>query len=231
MQKIPYLTAIGSLMYLATMTQPDIAYTAGILARFGTNPGIAHWGAVKHLLRYLKGTTKYALTYKPDPTSTEPFTTFSNADHRGCRDSGRSTGGYLVKVGTGAVCWSSKLQGIVALSSTEAEYSAAVEAGKEIYWMRNLMSEMGIKQTGPSTLHIDNQSAIQVTKNPEHHSRMKQLDLKFFWLRDAVERNVIIPSYTRMDQMPADILTKSLPKVKVDTFNKMLGLTEQPSHD
>jgi len=98
--------------------------------------------------------------------STEPFTTFSNADHRGCKDSGRSTGGYLVKVGTGAICWSSKLQGIIALSSTKAEYSAAVEARKEIYWMLNLMSEIGIKQNRPLILHIDNQSAKQVTKTP-----------------------------------------------------------------
>ena len=87
----------------------------------------------------------------------------------GCKDSGRSTGGHLVEVGTRAVCWSSKLQGIIALSSTKAEYSAAMEARKEIYWMWNLMSEMGIKQNKPSILHINNQSAIQVTKHPECH--------------------------------------------------------------
>ena len=73
--------------------------------------------------------------YQPDLMSTNPFTTFSDANHGGCRDSGRSTGRYLMKVGTGAVCWSSKLQGIIALSSTKAEYSVAMEARKEIYWM------------------------------------------------------------------------------------------------
>jgi len=60
---------------------------------------------------------------------------FSNADHGGCKDSSRSTSGYLIKIGTGAVCCTSKLQGIIALSSTEAEYSATVEARKEIHWM------------------------------------------------------------------------------------------------
>jgi len=99
----------------------------------------------------------------------ETFTTFSDADHGGCKDSGRSTGGYIVKIGTGAVSWSSKLQGIIALSSTEAEYSTTVEASKEIFWMQNLLSEMGFKNNETSILHIDNQSTIQVAKNPEHH--------------------------------------------------------------
>src|SRR5882672_4031623 len=218
MKTVPYLAAMGSIMYLATTTRPDIAYAAGALARFGSDPGIAHWNAVKHLLRYLQGTASYALTYSPDNTTSEPFTTFSDANHGGCKDSGRSTGGYIIKMGTGAVSWSSKLQNIVALSSTEAKYSAAVEAGKEICWMRNLLSKLGFKSDKPSTLHIDNQSTIQAAKNPEHHGRMKQLDLRFFWLRDNVERNLISPTFTRTEQMPADILTKALPKVKVELF-------------
>jgi len=88
----------------------------------------------------------------------------------------------LVKIGSGVVSWSSKLPSIVALSTTEAEYIAAVSAGKEIRWMRNLLHEMGFSPTGPSVLRIDNQSAISVAKHPEHHRRMKQLDLSWYWL-------------------------------------------------
>jgi len=87
-------------------------------------------GLVKHLLHYLQGTANPALTYCPDYTSSERFTSFSDADHSGCKDSGQSTILYILKIGTGAVSWSSKLQGIVALSSTEAEYFAAIEARK-----------------------------------------------------------------------------------------------------
>jgi len=135
MRNIPYLKAVGSIMYLATTTRPDISYTAGMLARFGLNPGLGHWTAVKHLLHYLQGTMNYTLTYSLDKSSSKIFTTFSDADHGGCKDSGQSTGRYIIKIGTGAISWSSKIQGIVTLSSTEAEYSAAVEAGKEICWM------------------------------------------------------------------------------------------------
>ena len=103
MKSVPYLAAVGALMYLATTTRPDIAYTVGYLARFNSNPGLAHWQAVKHLLRYLKGTADYSITYAPDSSRSELFRTYSDAVHGGCKDTGCSTGGYLVKIGIGAV--------------------------------------------------------------------------------------------------------------------------------
>ena len=91
-------------------------WAVGVLARFSSNPGTAHWAAVKHLFRYLKGTLDYKLVYAPDPSSLFPsslFVAYSDADHGGCKDSGRSTGAYVVKMGTGAISWSSKLQSVV----------------------------------------------------------------------------------------------------------------------
>jgi len=110
--------------------------------------------------------------------------------------------------------WSSKLQGIVALLSTKAEYVAAMEAGKEVCWMRNLLFKMGFTSNAPSNLCIDNQSAIQVAKNLEQHSHMKQLDLKMFWLHNIVDQKIISLEFACTEHMPADILTKALPKVK-----------------
>jgi hypothetical protein len=177
MKSVPYINAVGSLMYLAITSHPDIAYSVGVLARFNSNPGPLHWKAAKHLLRYCKGTMDMKLVYGPNDSS-EPFTSYSDADHGGNPDNGRSTGGYVIKVGSGAVSWSSKLQSLVALSTTKAEYIAAVDAGKEIVWMRQFLGELGYPQHGPSILQMDNQSAISVSKNPEHHGRMKHLDLR-----------------------------------------------------
>jgi hypothetical protein len=225
MRTVPYSHAVGSLMYLAISTRPDISYAVGVLARFSSNPGQAHWLAVKHLFRYLQGTLDYKITYAPDPSSTSLFTTYCDADHGGCKDSGRSTGAYIVKMGTGAVSWSSKLQSIVALSTTEAEYVSAVSAGAEICWLRSLFTELGFNlSSSPSPLYIDNQSALAVAKNPEHHGRMKHLDLRFYWLRDEVEKKIISVSYCPTESMPADLLTKALPLVKVQGCCKMLGL-------
>ena len=224
MKSVPYLQAVGALMYLSIATRPDIAYAVGVLARFNKDPGLLHWKAVKHLFRYLKGTLDHKLTYSPT-TNPELFVTYSDADHAGNPDNGRSTGGYLVKMGTGAISWSSRLQSIVALSSTEAEYVSAVSAGQEIIWLRNLLSELGFTPSAPSTLWVDNNSALCVAKNPEHHGRMKHLDLRFYWLRNEVEKGTIQIKYLPTDVMPADILTKALGRVKVEEMSKLIGLT------
>ena len=90
--------------------------------------------------------------------------------------------------------------------------------------MRNLLSEMRTPVTSSSKLYIDNQSTLSVAKNPEHHGRMKHLDLWFFWLRDAVDAGIITPEHLRTDSMPADLLTKPLPRAKVELFRRMMGL-------
>jgi hypothetical protein len=169
------------------MTHPDIAYAVGVLAHFNSNPGMVHWKAVKHVFCYLRGTVELKLMYGPrDVKGEERFLTYCDADHGGDIDRRKSTSGYMVKVGSGVVGWSSKLQPVVTLSTMEAEYVAGVSAGKEICWMQQLLQEIGFTSPAPSTLFIDNQSAISVAKNPEHHGQMKHLDLAFFWLRDKV---------------------------------------------
>ena len=89
--------------YLANTTRPDITYTAGVLSCFNSNPGMAHWKAVKHVLQYLKETLDMKLEYGPDEGTEKQFVTFCDADHAGNLDNGKSTSGILVKVGRGAV--------------------------------------------------------------------------------------------------------------------------------
>ena len=198
-------------------------YAAGVPARFNSNPGLAHWQAAKHVLRYLKGTVDHKLVYQPS-TSPEPFITYSDADHGGNPDNGQSTGGFVVKIGSGAVSWSSKLQPLVALSTTEVEHISAVQAGKEILCMCQFMQELGYIMSGPSLLRMDNQSAIAVSKNPEHHSKMKHLSLRLFWLRDAVQDGLIAPTFVATHDMAADIFTKALDRSKGQNCAQMLGL-------
>ena len=228
MDAFPYINAVGSLMYLATMTRPDIAYATSVLARFNCNPGMAHWKAVKHVFRYLKGTVGLKLEYGPDPNIGRGlFQTYCDADHGGDKDRGKSTSGYMVKLGCGVVAWSSKLQPVVTLSTTEAEYVSGVAAGKEICWMQQLLKEVGYPAEAPSRLFIDNQSAISVAKNPEHHGRMKHLDLAYYWLRDKVEERRIEMKHLRTEEMPADLLTKALPKPQVAKLREMMGLVDK----
>ena len=186
------------------------------MSHFNSNPGVAHWKAVKHAFQYLKGTLDMKLEYGPDEETQELFVTFCDADHPGNPGNGKSTSGILVKVGRGAVIWISKLQSIVILSTTEAEHVAGVVGEKEICWLRNMIVELGYTIKGLSQLWMNNQSSMSVAKNPEHHGWMKHLDLWFYWLRDEVGRGTIEPMYMKTEDMPADLLTKSLSKPQVE---------------
>lgn len=225
-RKFPYMNAIGELLYLAIATRPDIGQAVSHLARFGSKPSYAHCKAVQRLWRYLKGTIDCKLTYAPDGSTSELFVTYSDADFAGCKDTGKSTSGYLVKMGTGAISWMSKLQPIIALSTTEAEYVAAVSAGQEIVWLRKFFAELGYDKvaSAPSTLKVDNQSAMSVAKNPQHQGRMKHLDIRFYWLRNKVKKRNIKLEYVPTAEMPADLLTKPLPAHGTQKFRAMMGV-------
>ncbi|KAG8957098.1 hypothetical protein FRC05_010347, partial [Tulasnella sp. 425] len=141
------------------------------------------------------------------------------------KENGKSTNGYIVKVGTGAVSWASKLQGVIAKSSTEAEFYGASFAGTEIKWLRNLLQELGYSFPKPSPLFVDNQSTIQVLNDAVHHSRMKHIPVAEFWIRDEVSKAMSISvHYCPTEEMPADLLTKALTRQTVVDLRERMGL-------
>eukprot|EP00253_Pinus_taeda_P012960 PITA_12960 len=161
MSKVPYASAVGSLMYAMVCTRPDIAHAVGVVRRYMNNRGKEHWMAVKWILRYLK-------------------------DMAGYRDNRRSTTGYVFTVGGTTISWVSKIQSVVALSMTEAEYVSATEASKEMIWLQRFMGELG-KEHDKGTLYSDTQSAIHLAKNSAFHSRTKHIQLKYHFIRSVLE--------------------------------------------
>ncbi|CAG7846893.1 Retrovirus-related Pol polyprotein from transposon TNT 1-94 Includes: RecName: Full=Protease; Includes: RecName: Full=Reverse transcriptase; Includes: RecName: Full=Endonuclease [Serendipita indica DSM 11827] len=193
------------------------------------NPGRAHWLALKRVLRYLRTTTKYKLTYGLKPNSDELFTTHSDADLGGNAGNTRSTAGFVMSIGGGAVMWSSRLQRHTSLSSTESEYTTASTTVCEMIWMRSFLDEIGYDIASyPSTLFVDNASAIQVAKNPEHQSTMKHVHRSFNWIRERVANNEICVAHVPGVVNVADIFTKPLGRIKFEQFVKMLGLIPHP---
>ena len=89
--------------------------------------------------------------------------------------------------------------------------------------MRNLLSEIGYTLTNPTVLNMDNQSTISMAKNPEHHARMKHLDLRFFWLRDQVKDKLLVPVFVGTESMPADVLTKPLDVARIERCRCSMG--------
>ncbi|GKB57971.1 retrovirus-related pol polyprotein from transposon TNT 1-94 [Tanacetum coccineum] len=163
MAKVPYASAVGSVMYTMVCTRPDIAHVVGVVSRFTSNPGRKHWEAVKWLLRYLK-------------------------------------------VGGTTVSWMSRIQKCVAMSTTEAEYMAIAEAGKELVWLKNFLEELDRAQT-ECVLFCDNQSAIHLAKNPVFHGTLSMKKI-------LGAKN------------PADMLTKVVTTKKLKLCAALTGLRD-----
>ena len=145
-----YQSAVGRLLYLSTRTRPDIAFAVSTLAKFTSRPTVAHWTAVKHLLRYIAGTREFGLLFTTSDSS--DCTGFSDSDWAGDQDDRKSTSGYLFRVGNATVSWGSKKQSCVALSTAEAEYMSLTMAAKEGIWLNRLLAEMNIKKEPRDTV-------------------------------------------------------------------------------
>ncbi|XP_040971847.1 secreted RxLR effector protein 161-like [Gossypium hirsutum] len=126
MQKIPYASAVGSLMYVQVCTRPDIAYNVGMLGRYLSNPSIDHCIAAKRVMRYLQRTKDYMLTYKRSDLL--EVVGYSDSNFAGCQDSRKSTSGYIYLLAGGAISWKSVKQTLVASSTMASEFVACYEA-------------------------------------------------------------------------------------------------------
>ena len=220
MAKVPYASAVGSLMYAMVCKRPDITHAVGVVSRYLSNPGKEHWNAVKWILKYLKGTSKMGLCFG---TGEPELIGYTDADMAGDVDSRKSTSGYLITFSGGAVSWKSKLQKCVALSTTEAEFIAATEACKEILWMKKFLQELGHKQQ-KYVLHCDSQSAIHLSKNSSFHSKSKHIDVRYHWIRDVLEAKQLQLEKIHTDENSSDMMTKSLPKEKFEFCRRASGM-------
>ena len=138
MELVPYASAVGRLRYVIVCTRPDTAHAVGVVSRYMANPGKEHWEAVKWLMRYQRGTTSTSLCFG----KVKVTTVFVDDDRGGDVDSSKSTSGYIYTIGETVVSWMYRLQKCVSLSSTEAEYVAIAEAGKEMIWLTDYLEEL-----------------------------------------------------------------------------------------
>ena len=116
----------------------------------------------------------------------------------------------MFNLGSVAVTWTSKKQQAVALSSTEAEYRGAVKASCEAVWLRRMLADMHVFQTGPTSLFCDNQGVLKLAKNPVFHERTKHVETHCHYIRQLVEDGSVQLKYVPTTEQPADIFTKPL---------------------
>ena len=206
MDKLPYASACGSLMYAMIATRPDIAFAVGVVSKYMSNPGKKHQQAIKGIMRYLSHTKSMRLCYGSQDLSVKGYT---DSDYAGDLDKRRSTSGYVFMLAGGAVSWRSRLQTCITQSTTEAEYVAATEACKEAVWLGRLVADLGIK-IEMLELHCDSQSAIQLAKNPVFHAKTKHIDVKYHFIREVIDDKQIQLVKVHTKENPADLLTKEL---------------------
>jgi hypothetical protein len=220
-----YQKLIGSLMYAMLGSRPDIAFAVSMVSRFAANPTPEHMKAAKRILRYLRGTLDYQLTYRGDLTA---LTGYSDADWAGDKDTRRSTGGFVFNVGSGIVSWSSKRQATVALSSCESELMAETQAAKEAVWLCRFLSQVLQQDQVAVVIHCDNQGAIALAKNDQFHARTKHIDIREKWIREAVAAKQVTLEYISTDLQLADGLTKPLSRDKFEFFRASIGVEKAP---
>ena len=168
--RVPFASAIGSLMYAMLCTRPDICYTVGIVCWYQSDLGEEHWIDVKHILKYLRRTRDYMLVYSSGSLEIIGYT---YSDFQGNIDSRKSTSGYVFTLNGGAICWRSVKQTCVADSITGAEYVAASEAAKEAVWLKKFLLDLQVIPSvdRPITLYCDNSGVVAQSKEPRYHKK------------------------------------------------------------
>lgn len=183
---ILYRQMIGSLMFLAIVTRPDIAFIVNYLSRFMLNYDETHWHEVKKVFRYLKRTKHLGILYERT-SDNECIYGFSDADYAGDLDIRQSTTGYLFKLAGGAVILGSSRQKTLSLSTTEAEYIAVCEAVKETMWLKQLLNDSKNQCINSIIINVDNQSALKLIRNPEFYKQSKHIDIRYHFVREKYE--------------------------------------------
>ncbi|KAH9698871.1 Integrase catalytic domain-containing protein [Citrus sinensis] len=225
MTKVPYANVVGCMMYAMVLTRPDLAHALSVVSKFMATPGKEHWKAVKWVLRYLKSTQQYGLVYGKSAGKIAGLCGYVDSNYAGDLDRRRSLTGYMFFLDGCLVNWKASLHHVVALSTTEAEYTAATEAVKEALWLRGLITELGMTQETVE-VHCDSSSAIYLSKNPAHHEKTKHIDIKLHFIRNVISKGVISMVKVHTDDNPADMLTKVVTTAKFKSCLDKAGLSE-----
>ena len=221
----PYKSILGQLLYLAITCRPDIATAVSQAGKYASNPGVTHWSALLHIVRYIQGTRRYTLTLGGNEDSIT-LNAFSDSDWAGDLDKRRSRTGYVVRINNSPIIWSSKLQVSVALSSAEAEYVALAATARDVLFCRNMLEELGFAQNKATTIYEDNNSCIAIAEGQKSHSGVKHINLRHHFIKDAINDKQVILERKDTSQMTADILTKNLPQILFDKHRLGLRVTQ-----
>ena len=233
-----YRQAIGELIYAMITCRPDISYPLIKLSQYSANPAELHYTAVIQIFRYLNATIDDGLIFwRPEPnhdlpegplpvihhsnyqtsdtTEVDSPTEMHSAvdsDWAGDTTHRKSVSGLILRLAGGTILYKTKYQDTIALSTTEAEFTAACDAGKSILYVRSILDEINLPQEAATTLFIDNNGALMMGNAQQPTRRTRHMDLKKFVLLDWVKRDLIIMKRISTNDNCSDVMTKQTGK-------------------
>ena len=231
-----YRQAIGELIYALVTCRPDLSFAVVKLAQYSANPAEIHFDAVKQVYKYLQATIDRGLIYwrktpnmslpihplprQEDDVNYEPSNTriqdngetligAVDSDYAGDNSHRKSVTGIVIKLAGGTVLYKTQYQSTIALSTTEAEFTAACEAGKYLLYVRSIMEEIGLEQTDATVLYEDNQGALLMATASRPTKRTRHMDVKHFVIQQWIANDLLNMQRINTNDNCADVLTKA----------------------
>ncbi|GJW55950.1 copia protein [Tanacetum coccineum] len=182
--------------------------------------------SIKRIFRYLKETINMDLWYSKDTDMS--LTAYSDSDHAGCQDTRLSASGSAQFLGDKLVSWSSKKQKSTTISSIEVEYIALSRCYAQILWMRSQLTDYGFT-FNKTPLYCDNKSAIALCCNNIQHSRAKHIDVRYHFIKEQVENEIVELYFVWTEYQLDDIFTKPLPRERFNFLIEKFGMRSMSS--
>jgi hypothetical protein len=222
--QLRYSQIIGSLIYLASATRPNISFNVSKLSRFVSNPGDNHWHALERVLCYLNGTMSLGIHYTGYPTILEGY---CDANWISDTDEIYATSGYVFSLGGGAVSWKSCKQTILTRSTMEAELTTLDTASLEAEWLRELLMDLPVAEKHVPTISMtyDNQTMIiKINSSKDNMKSTRHIKRRLKSIRKLRNFGVIALDYVHTSKNLGDKFTKGLSHSVIDSAISELGL-------
>ncbi|XP_023891177.1 uncharacterized mitochondrial protein AtMg00810-like [Quercus suber] len=219
-----FRSLVGSLHYL-TFTRPNINFAVQQVFQFMSNPTDLHLIVAKRILRHVHGTLHHGVFLQPGPLS---LSAFFDSDWAGDPYDRHSITGYIVYLGYNPITWSAKKQDTISRSSTESEYRALATTATELYWLRQVLRDLGVFLPVPPKLWCDNVLALAIASNLVFHARTKHIEVDYHFVKEKVLRKDLQVKYTTTSDQLADVFTKSLPTSRFAFLHSKIMVSVDP---
>ena len=220
-----YRSGVGMLLYLVKHSRPDIANPTRELSKCLTKATNTHFKELLRVIMFIKQTKRLGLRMRvkgafhnlSDPSLTHPkfliwyMKAYCDASYASDPDKRLSVTGFLIYFCGALVSWKSKLQQSQSLSSTEAEYIAIADVVKEIMYVRNILTSVGITVALPIIVRVDNLGAIYLSKNDASSVRTKHVDINFHFVREYCKDGTVLIQFDGTALHRSYVMTKNTP--------------------